>query len=68
MRAGCEMREKPGSAEKFSVKLQAQDTGIVVVAVQVPIFVKGHRYGAASCSWNVANAAGDPRPLRHTGH
>jgi methyl-accepting chemotaxis protein len=56
IQAGCEMRQKPDSEELFSVKLQVRDTGAVLVAVQVPIFVRGHRYGAASCGWVVAEA------------
>jgi methyl-accepting chemotaxis protein len=58
IQAGCEMREKPGSEDKFCVKLQVRDAGMVVVAVQVPIFVKGHRYGAASCGWHVQDGTG----------
>jgi methyl-accepting chemotaxis protein len=49
--AGCEMHEQPGSAEKFSVKLTVRDAHTVVVVVHVPIFVKGHRYGAVACGW-----------------
>jgi methyl-accepting chemotaxis protein len=51
--AGCEMQERPGAADLFSVKLLARGSGTVVASVQVPIFVKGHRYGAVSCGWNV---------------
>lgn len=36
--------------------------GTVVVAVQVPIFVKGHRYDAASCGWDVSNGTGSLPP------
>jgi methyl-accepting chemotaxis protein len=56
IQAGCEMRQKPDSADLFNVKLQVRDTGAVVVAVQVPVFVRGHRYGAASCGWIAADA------------
>jgi len=51
---GCDMREHARSARLFCVELQLRDTGAVVVAVQVPVFVKGHRYGSASCGWIVA--------------
>jgi len=51
--AGCEMLERPGSAEKFSVKLTVRDASTVVVALHVPIFVRGHRWGAVACGWVV---------------
>jgi methyl-accepting chemotaxis protein len=66
IQAGCEMREKPDSEELFCVKLQVREVGAVVVAVHVPIFVKGHRYGAVACGWRVADApaaAPTPRPM-----
>jgi methyl-accepting chemotaxis protein len=65
IQAGCEMREKSGSEELFSVKIQVRDTGGVVIAVQVPVFVRGHRYGAASCGWTVTDvqALPPPRPV-----
>jgi methyl-accepting chemotaxis protein len=67
IQAGCEMRERPGSEDRFCVKLQVRDTGMVVVAVHVPIFVKGHRWGAASCSWNGGDSASAAPPsLRPT--
>ena len=66
IQAGCQMREQPGSEELFSVKLQVRDMGTVVVAVQVPVFVKGHRYGAASCGWTVTDVQAPPA-LRPTG-
>jgi methyl-accepting chemotaxis protein len=55
IQAGCQMRHNGDSDDLFSVKLQVRDTGAVVVAVQVPIFVRGHRYGAASCAWVAAD-------------
>jgi methyl-accepting chemotaxis protein len=55
IQAGCEMRARPESEDLFCVKLQVRDAGGVVVAVQVPIFVKGHRYGVASCGWNAVD-------------
>jgi methyl-accepting chemotaxis protein len=60
VQAGCEMRERPGSEDLFSVGLRVRDTGMVVIAVGVPIFVKGHRFGAASCAWNATDAQATP--------
>jgi methyl-accepting chemotaxis protein len=62
IQAGCEMREKSGSEDVFSVNLQVRDTGAVVVAVQVPVFVKGHRYGVAACGWTVRDVQALPAP------
>jgi methyl-accepting chemotaxis protein len=59
LEAGCDMREHGGSADLFCVELQLRDTGAVVVAVQVPVFVKGHRYGSASCGWIVTPLEGN---------
>jgi methyl-accepting chemotaxis protein len=67
IQAGCEMREKPDSENLFSVKLQVRETGAVVVAVQVPLFVRGHRYGVASCGWVMAEAQAALPTLRPTG-
>jgi methyl-accepting chemotaxis protein len=63
IQAGCEMREKPGSEDQFSLKLRVLNAGMIIVAVQVPIFVRGHRYGAASCGWNASEGMGSsPSP------
>jgi methyl-accepting chemotaxis protein len=56
IQAGCEMDEKPGSAEKFNVKLTVRDARTVVVALHVPIFVRGRRYGAVACGWAVTES------------
>lgn len=50
VRAGCEMKETPEGRNAFNIKLFIRDNG-VVFAAQVPIFVQGHRYGAASIGW-----------------
>jgi methyl-accepting chemotaxis protein len=61
IQAGCEMLEQPESADKFNVKLAVRDASTIVVAVSVPIFVRGHRYGAAVCGWVVTETpAGSP--------
>jgi methyl-accepting chemotaxis protein len=67
IRAGCEMREKPDSEDLFNVKLTVRDGGEVVVAIHVPIFVRGHRYGAASCGWVVADVRASLPTLKPTG-
>jgi methyl-accepting chemotaxis protein len=66
IQAGCEMREKPDSEDIFCVKLEVRDVGAVVVAVQVPIFVKGHRYGTVSCGWHVADVPAGAQTSRPT--
>jgi methyl-accepting chemotaxis protein len=53
IRAGCEMRETSEIANSLSVKLQVREGRVVLAIVLVPLFVKGQRYGAASCSWFV---------------
>jgi methyl-accepting chemotaxis protein len=49
--AGCEMRELPGSAELFCVKLAVRDATTVMFVIHAPLFVRGHRYGAVLCGW-----------------
>jgi methyl-accepting chemotaxis protein len=51
IQAGCEMREQPGSDDVFRTGIQIRDATTVVFTVQVPLFVKGHRYGSAACGW-----------------
>jgi methyl-accepting chemotaxis protein len=74
IQAGCEMRERPDSDEIFGVKLTvpaggasagAAGAGMVVIGIQVPVFVKGHRFGTASCGWAfVDSPAAPPLPGR----
>jgi methyl-accepting chemotaxis protein len=51
--AGCDLTERPGDRERFLVQTYARDTGAIVTAITVPIFVKGERWGAALLGWNV---------------
>ena len=63
IQAGCEMRHKPGGEQQFRITLQAQEPGAVVAAVHVPVFVKGHRWGTASCGWKASEVASEPPTL-----
>jgi methyl-accepting chemotaxis protein len=60
IQAGCDMRQKPGSEQQFRITLQVREPGLIVSAVQVPIFVKGHRWGTASCGWKASEGALSP--------
>jgi methyl-accepting chemotaxis protein len=60
IQAGCEMEERPGSAEKFNVRLTVRDARTVVVALHVPIFVRRHRYGAVAVGWMVTESVTGP--------
>jgi methyl-accepting chemotaxis protein len=51
--AGCNLRERPGDRDRFLVQTYARDTGAIVTVLTVPIFVDGHRWGAALLGWNV---------------
>jgi methyl-accepting chemotaxis protein len=51
IQAGCELQQTPGSAETFKVKIIVRDSATVVVTLHVPIFVRGHRYGAVAVGW-----------------
>jgi methyl-accepting chemotaxis protein len=48
--AGCELHEKPGDADAFSAR-PAVAKGTVILAIHVPVFVKGQRYGAVIYGW-----------------
>ncbi len=50
-RAGCDLGESPEMAAEFLVQTYARDTGAVVTALTVPIFVKGRRWGATLLGW-----------------
>lgn len=52
--AGCELRERPADRDAFLVQTYARDTGAIVTALTLPIFVKGQRWGAALLGWNTA--------------
>jgi methyl-accepting chemotaxis protein len=60
VQAGCEMLERPGSAETFNVKLTVRDARTVVVALHVPIFLRGQRFGAVACGWVVTESITGP--------
>ncbi len=51
LRAGCDLRETPQQREAFRVQTYARDTGEVMTVITVPLFVKGHRWGAALVGW-----------------
>ncbi|MDW8059117.1 MAG: methyl-accepting chemotaxis protein [Thermomicrobium sp.] len=51
LRAGCDLRESPAQRERFLVQTYARDTGEVMTVITVPLFVKGHRWGAALVGW-----------------
>jgi methyl-accepting chemotaxis protein len=53
IQAGCEMRERRDSKDQFRIGLQVRDANTIVLVAQVPIFVKGHRYGSVACGWVV---------------
>ena len=42
----------PGTAENFIVQTYARDTGAIMTALHVPIFVEGRRWGAALLGWH----------------
>jgi len=56
IQAGCEMQERPGSTDVFNVKLAVRDASTVVVALHVPIFVRGQRWGAVAVGWVVTDS------------
>ena len=51
IRAGCDLRESPQQRSQFLVQTYARDTGEVMTVITVPLFVKGHRWGAALVGW-----------------
>ncbi len=51
LRAGCDLRESPEQRQEFLVQTYARDTGEVMTVITVPLFVKGHRWGAALVGW-----------------
>lgn len=51
--AGCRLEESSGDRDRFLVQTYARDTGAIVTALTVPIFVQGQRWGAALLGWNV---------------
>jgi methyl-accepting chemotaxis protein len=55
--AGCEMQRRSGSEQQFNVKVVVRDASSVVVALHIPLFVRGHRFGAIGCGWAVTDLA-----------
>ncbi len=55
-RAGCNLAETPEAAGQFLVQTYARDTGAIVTALTVPLFVKGQRWGAVLMGWNTDGA------------
>ncbi len=49
--AGCQLAETPGARDAFLVQTYARDTGAIVTALTVPIFVRGQRWGASLLGW-----------------
>ncbi|MEM9563077.1 MAG: methyl-accepting chemotaxis protein [Actinomycetota bacterium] len=50
--AGLDLREPDGGDRRFLVQTYARDTGAIVTVLAVPVYVKGHRWGAAILGWN----------------
>ncbi|MBL8516577.1 MAG: chemotaxis protein [Betaproteobacteria bacterium] len=55
-RAGCELNQRASDAAEFLVQTYARDTGAIVTALTVPLFVKGQRWGAVLMGWNTDGA------------
>ncbi len=55
-RSGARLAEPHGGDEQFLVQTYARDTGAIVTVLAVPIYVKGHRWGAAILGWNEDDA------------
>ena len=53
-RAGCHLAKRPGDRDSFLVQTYARDTGAIVTALTVPIYVRGQRWGATLLGWNAA--------------
>lgn len=51
LRAGCDLREPEGGDRSILVQTFARHTGTIVNILSVPLFVKGHRYGAMILGW-----------------
>jgi methyl-accepting chemotaxis protein len=51
IRAGCDLRESLQQRSQFLVQTYARDNGEVMTVITVPLFVKGHRWGAALVGW-----------------
>jgi methyl-accepting chemotaxis protein len=50
-KAGCDLKETRKERDDFLLQTYARDTGALVTALSVPLFVQGHRYGASLLGW-----------------
>ena len=50
---GCYITEEAGGAGESAMKVCGRDTGAVAIAIFVPVFVKGQRYGSATAAWKI---------------
>jgi methyl-accepting chemotaxis protein len=49
--AGCDLAETPEARAQYLVQTYARDTGAVMNALTVPLYVAGERWGAALLGW-----------------
>ena len=49
--AGCDLAETPEACAQYLVQTYARDTGAVMSALTVPLYVAGERWGAALLGW-----------------
>ena len=54
----CDLRERPEERDVFLVQTYARDTGQVLTVLTVPLYVKGHRYGAVELGWDPERVGG----------
>ncbi len=50
--AGADLAEPPPAKQGFLLQTYVRDTGAVMTAISVPIYVCGERYGAATIGWD----------------
>ena len=50
--AGADLAEPPPAKQGFLLRTYVRDTGAVMTAISVPIYVCGERYGAATIGWD----------------
>jgi hypothetical protein len=51
LRRAGDLAHSESAAQAFLVQTYSRDTGEVVVLLTVPVFVLGHRFGAATATW-----------------
>jgi methyl-accepting chemotaxis protein len=64
VQAGCEMQERADSKDIFRVTLHVREGGSVLVVVNVPLFIKGQRYGATTVGWIQSDAPSTAPTMR----